>query len=280
MRSARIRYTLLHFFLPLVLLMVASVVEVKGQVYANSQVNSVSGICIGCGVLTPGDAVEQASLTNFSEFVVTVAVVGVSVQQTLIFPAENSNAGCDEIVVKISNTGALIDLNLLGGLFVQIYNGGTTVGAELAINSPLISLLSTGNQAEVRIKPTSKFDRVQLKLKANLLGLLKNFRIHYAYTTTLKPSLASIPAQGICNGQSINLATLNPADNNNISGGTYTWSTTAGGAALPSTTVSPTTTTSYSVRYQKDDCYDDKSVTVTVYPKPHAPPIKPVITNN
>lgn len=89
-------------------------------------------------------------------------------------------------------------------------------------------------------------------------------------TINIQPSLATIPPQPVCNnGQSLDLVTLNPIDNNGTAGGTYIWSLTQGGTALSSTTVTPTLgTTTYWVRYTKNGCSTDQSVAVTVNPLP------------
>lgn len=270
MRSARIKYTLLHNFLPLILVMLVGISEVKGQTktYATNQNNGVSGgICVLCGVTDPTFPITP-SITDFSVFKITVGLGNIAVQQTLIFPSVNTNEGCDELVIGLGSDATLLTAALLGGVKIETFNGAASNNDERFIDGSILILLGLPNQAEVRFTPTKKFDRVKVTLTSSLLGALSNFRLYYAYTLSGRPSLATIPAQSICNGQSINLATLNPVDNNGVTGGTYTWSLLQGGTALSSTTVSPSTTTTYWVRYARFGCYDDKSVTVTVKPTP------------
>jgi len=251
--------------------MAIGVGSVSGQTktYANSQTNGVAGLCVLCGVANPTNAINNTNLTDYSEFTVTVGLLGVTVSQTLIFPSANSNIGCDEIVIGMGSGASLLSANLLGGVTIETFNGSTSNGDSQNINSSALTLLSNQSNGEVRIRPTAKYDRVKVTLSSALLGALTNFRLFYAYSENGQPSLASIPTQTICAGQAIDLNTLNPGDNNNVSNGTYVWSTTQGGTALQSTTVIPPTgNNTYWVRYSKNACYSDQSVVINVNPLP------------
>jgi hypothetical protein len=86
----------------------------------------------------------------------------------------------------------------------------------------------------------------------------------HALTINPLPTLTSIPNQNLCEGQSIDLTTLNPSSN--IAGGSYVWSATQGGVALGTTSgIPPTGTNTYWVRYTSPSgCYSDQSVNVIV----------------
>ncbi|WP_316747775.1 Ig-like domain-containing protein [Pedobacter gandavensis] len=87
-----------------------------------------------------------------------------------------------------------------------------------------------------------------------------------------QPSIPAISQHHLCVGQSIDLITLNPADANGTTGGSYVWSATPAGAALSSTTVTPPSgNITYYVRYTKDGCFSDSSVLLSLHPKPITP---------
>ncbi|WP_285056084.1 PKD-like domain-containing protein [Pedobacter ginsengisoli] len=243
----------------------------RGQTptYATGSDDGVSGICLLCGVNNPNRAASTSSLTDFSDFTVTLGLGSVSVYQTLIFPSVNTQQGCDEVVVHIGNSSNVLTANLLTGVSIGTWNGSTSNNDAITINSATLTLLGGGNEAEIRFKPTAKFDRVRVTLSSALLSAnLGTFRLYFAYKTAKIPSLATISSQSICDGQSFDLTSINPADNNNYTGGSYTWSTMQGGSAISTTVTPPVGTTTYWVRYTKDACYDDKSFQITVKPLP------------
>jgi subtilisin family serine protease len=89
-------------------------------------------------------------------------------------------------------------------------------------------------------------------------------------TVTVNPvPVVSVNNDTICSGGSTTL-TASP----DIPGGTYLWSN---GATTSSITVSPTSTTTYSVTYTVNGCSATASGTVTVYPNPTVTVNDPVI---
>jgi len=94
------------------------------------------------------------------------------------------------------------------------------------------------------------------------------------------PGLASIPNQTICLGQSIDLATLNPAITNGVTG-IYSWYDAPGGMTpLTSTLLTPAVgTKTYYVRYiTPSGCYAEKTVNITVNDVPALAVTTPAIT--
>lgn len=93
----------------------------------------------------------------------------------------------------------------------------------------------------------------------------------------LPPTFIATDPAAICSGQSINLATT--VSGQTLAGGTLSYYATLTDAQtarnrLPSSTVSPTNTTTYFIRYQlsgSGNCYAVEDVRVTVNPRP-APP--------
>lgn len=256
-----------HLLLVLIVIVVG-IGDLKGQIvtYPSSDAIDIGGVCVGCSVADRAKAFDT-DINTYSTLNL-VAGIGAYVEQSFLFPTINNNQGCDEIVIAFGSSAALLTANVLGGIKIRTYNGSTNNNDETSINSSLLTLLPGNTTGLVKFKPTAKFTRISIRLSAGLLGALNNININTVYRLDGQPSLANISPVSICNGQSINLTTLNPVDYNGVAGGTYTWSTTLGGAALGSTTVMPSTTTTYWVRYTKFDCYSDKSTTITVKPLP------------
>ncbi len=94
-----------------------------------------------------------------------------------------------------------------------------------------------------------------------------------------RPAIAAIPDRTVCEGEALDLDTLNPEVESGSTGGSYVWSLTFGGPPLLSNIITPFVGTStYWVRYTANGCSDEKSVTVRTTPKP-APIIVSISTN-
>ncbi|MCW3465255.1 hypothetical protein [Chitinophaga nivalis] len=91
--------------------------KTHAQVYANTQTNGVTGLCLLCNVSTPDNPVNNSSLDDYSAFNVPAGLLGISIYQTLIFPAASST-GCDSLVVGIGTGDALLSLNILAGVTI------------------------------------------------------------------------------------------------------------------------------------------------------------------
>jgi len=137
-----------------------------------------------------------------------------------------------------------------GGSYTVDASGNLTISGLTAINSPYNYYVSVSNSANCE----------------NAAGTLNAVSV----TVNTQPVLATIPPQSLCNGQSLDLTTLNPADTKGTTTGTYVWSLTQGGTALSSTTITPSLglPKTYYVRYTNATCYSDQSVVVTVYAPP------------
>ncbi|HEY0896859.1 MAG TPA: hypothetical protein VGE15_09940 [Sphingobacteriaceae bacterium] len=253
------------------------------------------------------------------------------------------------------------DITLLGGLIVEpVKNGAPLSGASSQI--PLLTLLSSRDEEEWTLVPSSDYDGIKITLSGGVLSSseieiyyayylddpkfsvedpvcaggatqlqILNFQSGYRYnlytaqsggtpveftsTSTLKtppvnvettfyveadehsrgagmsrripvtirvrpkPVLAVIPDQHLCEGESLNLSSLNPPVQTGSTGGTYEWLTTDTGPALPSTTITPAAgTATYWVKYTADGCADLKTVTIVTAPKPN--PITITLSTN
>ncbi|MBC9915541.1 T9SS type A sorting domain-containing protein [Chitinophaga varians] len=173
----------------------------KAQTYANAQTNGVTGLCILCGVLNPGNAVNT-NYNDYSSFAITAGLLGVTVQQTLIFPAA-STTGCDSLVISIGSGSTLLSANLFRGVTVQTFNGNTANNDALIVDSSILRLLQGNTRAEVLLHPRQTFDRVKITLSSSLLGLLDDFRVYYAYYHNGTPAapVYRVPQGQVCGAQ-------------------------------------------------------------------------------
>lgn len=189
-------------YLPVLLLLFSLVFPSSSsaqKTYANSQTNQVNGVCLLCGVTSPNNPVNASSLDDYSTFVINVGLLGVSVEQTLIFPAA-SNAGCDSLVIGIGSSNTVLSANLFGGVTVETYNGTTANNDAKVVSSGILRLLDCNTRAEVLLRPTAQFDRVKIKLSSALLGLLTSFHLYYAYKKNSIANPVYSPQEGIVCG--------------------------------------------------------------------------------
>lgn len=237
--------------MPLFLFFFSGKVQAQ-KVFASSQVNQVNGLCLLCGVTDPNNAVGP-NLDDFSTFNISLGLAGVSVEQTLIFPAP-SNTGCDSLFIGIGSGNSVLSLSLFGAVTVQTYNGATANNDSRVLSADIVRLLQNNTRAEVHIRPAKQFDRVKVTLSSGLLGVLQNFRLYYANreTVTLPAPVITPNASSICTGDSVTLSV--PVD----TGATVIWySSTTGAVGIHSGntfTVKPTVSTTYAALYVRGGC--------------------------
>ncbi|WP_160714947.1 LamG-like jellyroll fold domain-containing protein [Chitinophaga solisilvae] len=242
-------------------------VQSYGQkTYATIQTNKVNGLCILCGVSNPDNAVNS-NLNDYSTFVINVGLLGVSVEQTLIFPA-SANAGCDSLVVGIGSSNPVLSASLFGGITVETFNGSISNNDATVVYSGVLRLLDNNTRAEVTLKPAAKFDRVKVSLQSTLVGLLNSFRLYYAYRKSLAPPAPVVNSPvTICAGDTATLTASGP--------GIRWYSSAAGGTLLGSGSpfkVSPAATTVYYAEADNGGCLSQRTPdTVTVVSRPDIP---------
>ncbi len=241
------------------------------KVYASTQDNAVTGICLFCGVSNPTNPVSNANLNDFSTYNITVGLLGVSVYQDLVFSGVNPDPGCDSLVVGLGNNGTLLTAALLGGITIQTYNGSTPNNDVTNIGTSILRLLSSDTtRGEVFVLPQKPFDRVRISLNSSLVGALSSFRLYYAYTdkTILTaPTLSGGDSVTTCGGSAVTLTA-----SANVTGATLNWFTQAsGGSAIHSGatySVNPTSTTTYYVESDLGSCTSPTRSPVTVIVNP------------
>ncbi|WP_316813798.1 hypothetical protein [Pedobacter heparinus] len=286
MRSARIKYTLMHYFLPLVLVMIAGIGTIKGQrIYADAETHSSPQILVVTlsQVTNPGRAIDLADLTNFSTLSANIGALGlIEAWQNIKFTGTYKPVPNTPITIRFGSTTSL--LSLLDGIAIQPTLNGTPVGVAYS-NATVLSLLSalgTPTDAEITLPaPGISYDGIRLKVSSSLLGVALSGRYYYA-SFIVAPTVSPVT---ICSGTPVTLSVTNAQ-----AGYTYNWySTNTGGTAIQSgtiTTFTPnpnlTATTTYyveAVQTVGGTYYSARSpITVTITPKPPSPHV--IITTN
>ncbi|MGO4289301.1 gliding motility-associated C-terminal domain-containing protein [Chitinophaga sp. RAB17] len=152
------------------------------RVYANDQASRSTGLCVGCNVANPGQAVD-GNLNTASTINTLVTLLGATESQDLIFPAPvTNNAPAIVKVGSAGNLGGLVSLQLLGGVYVQAYNGSTPVGDTAFASEATLTLLASGNQAEIfLVAPGVTYDRVRVTVDGGLAGVAGSINVFSAY---------------------------------------------------------------------------------------------------
>lgn len=248
------------------------------QTFANSQTNAVNGLCLLCGVANPNNAVN-GNVTDYSTFNITAGLLGVSVEQTLIFPSATTGNGCDSLFIGVGSANLPIDLTLFQSVTVQTFNGATA-HTPVVLSSSILEIRILGGAPVVvaRLKPTQNFDRVKVTLSSQLLGLLNAFRVYFAAYQSAGPVAPTVTplSATICSGQSAEFEATAPA------GADFAWYTAAsGGSAVATGAVFNTGPLSGSTTYYAESdngvcpSASRTPVAVTVNPAPSAPTVTP-----
>lgn len=119
------------------------------------------------GVLNPHYVID-ANNSNYSTISLGAVGVGASIYQNIHFNGDSK--ATDELRLRVKmETGATLNVDLLGSYRVKLYRGGNEVYNEslqsgIINNLDLLSLLNSGSEQELIIKPGVVFDRVQFGL--------------------------------------------------------------------------------------------------------------------
>jgi gliding motility-associated-like protein len=237
---------------------------------------TAGGLCLLCSVESP-ELATDADTTTASTIHVGVGV-GTSAFETLQF--QQPGFAGDKIRLVLQTPTSLIDVNVLGTIMIDVYNGTTLVNSY-PLNSGLLTLrlLSGTDRYSVTVPATGNYDRVRVSLKS-VLSAASSLQIYYAVQEYPAPVFDK-PAPEICKGgnATINITAPNPAN------GTYKWYTTpTGGTALTATNNGATFTTpalnantTYYVEYSRNgSCASPVRVPVPV--TVNDTPVKPVVT--
>lgn len=180
-------------------------------------------------VINKWNAVDGV-MTTFAELDVTAQVLNETYHTTIF---KNPGPAGDAVQIILQNPGGgLLNLSLLNGFTVQMYNGATQVGTALSSSSGLLSLslltVATVQYTVVTIpvpKAQGTFDRVEIKMgglaTVNLTQKLKIYEVKRIILPS--PVINNINATSltVCPG----IVTLDVKENQDCT--TYNWYSTS-----------------------------------------------------
>ncbi len=246
--------------------------------FASTQTSSVTGLCVGCTVSNPNNAVDNDT-TNVSQLNLTVALLGANVSQQLIF-GDGGSVG-DTISLKLGLPVSLLTAGVLDRLQIQSYNGVTPNNDLTALSSNLLNIrLLAGSQSGiVRFAPKGTYDRIEITLLGGVASVLNSASVYYATKQVEAPKLAASTVN-ICQGSAATFSVSNAR-----AGITYKWYTAAVGGTLVHTGATFTTgllqaTTTYYVESSRaaNGCANPNRVAATANVTPS--PVNPVLAQN
>lgn len=229
----------------------------------NAQTNTTNGLCIGCAVTNPGNAID-ADTATYSTLSALLNLANAYVSQTLVMPTPGAAGDTARFALEFPTQ--LVNASLIGGLQVQSFNGATANGDlhNVNISSITVNVLNGSNKFYLDVVPASAYDRIEIRLNSGVLSAAQNLRIYYGGLKPITPSVT--PANvTICAGSTAALHATAPA------AARIEWySAPVGGTLLHTggdyTTLALTNTTTYYVQTVRiaTNCVNPNRVPVTV----------------
>ncbi|UTX47693.1 T9SS type A sorting domain-containing protein [Chryseobacterium sp. MA9] len=150
------------------------------KTYASSQTNQVLGVCLGCGVLNPQNAVGSNE-TDYSTIQVSVGLLA-RTEQTLIFPTTNIANNTNKLVIGIGSNGTPLSAQVLGGVTIETFNGNVSNNDYQNLTNKLLNIgAGDPSLGEVELTMNIPFDRVKINVNSGLLNIGGELRVYYAY---------------------------------------------------------------------------------------------------
>ncbi|UKB84368.1 T9SS type A sorting domain-containing protein [Chryseobacterium sp. MEBOG06] len=150
------------------------------KIYASSQTSQVFGVCIGCGVLNPLNAIGSNE-DDYSTLQVSIGLLA-RTEQTLIFPSSNINNNTNKLVIGIGSNGTPLSAQVLGGVSIETFNGDVSNNDYQNLNNNILQLGGTDpSKGEIELTMNIPFDRIKINVNSGLLNLGGELRVYYAY---------------------------------------------------------------------------------------------------
>jgi len=150
------------------------------KTYASSQTNQVLGICLGCGVLNPQNAVGSNE-NDYSTLQVSVGLLA-RTEQTLIFPTTNIANNTNKLVLAIGSNGTPLSAQVLGGLSIETFNGNVSNNDYKTLDTQIITLgAGDPSKGEIELTMNIPFDRIKINVNSGLVNIGGELRVYYAY---------------------------------------------------------------------------------------------------
>lgn len=145
--------------------------------YANAQVSQTYGVCIGCGVVNPLNAIGPNE-NDYSVLQVSIGLLA-RTEQTLIFP---NSAYTNKLVIGIGSNGTPLNAQVLGGVSIETFNGNVSNNDYQNLNNDILKLGDTDpSKGEIELTMNKPYDRIKINVNAGLLSLGGELRVYYGY---------------------------------------------------------------------------------------------------
>ena len=150
------------------------------KIYANSQISQVYGVCLGCGVLNPLNALGSNE-DDYSTIQVSVGLLA-RTEQTLIFPSSNISNNTNKLVIGIGSNGTPLSAQVLGGVSIETFNGDVSNNDYQTLSNNILQLgAGDPSKGDIELTMNIPFDRVKINVNSGLLNLGGELRVYYAY---------------------------------------------------------------------------------------------------
>ncbi len=158
--------------------------------FANSQTNSVNGVCLLCSVNNPDNAVDNDT-TNFANLQVGVGAVGGNVTQVLNFGS--LAAAGDTVKLRFAFPTGLADVSVLSAIKITSYNGATSNNDTKTLDPSGIRVILLGgtNDRIALFAPGGAYDRIEIRLESGIATALVNMNIYYANRVLSSPTVTA-----------------------------------------------------------------------------------------
>lgn len=150
------------------------------KIYASGQTNQVVGVCLGCGVLNPQNAVGSNE-DDYSTLQVSVGLLA-RTEQVLLFPSTNIASNTNKLVIGIGSDLTMLSAQLISGISIETFNGDVSNNDYQNLNNNAIKLGGTDpSKGEIELTMNKPYDRIKINLNGGLLSVNGALRIYYAY---------------------------------------------------------------------------------------------------
>nr|WP_295864935.1 T9SS type A sorting domain-containing protein [uncultured Chitinophaga sp.] len=149
------------------------------RVYVSSQSFQIYGLCLGCTVQNPQNAVGPDEI-NYASLQIPLGLIG-RIEQTLIFPAVKNYT---KVVIGIGTNQPGLSAQLLAGVSVETFNGNISNNDYRIVDSEILNIGlsgSGGSRGTIEFTTTKSYDRIKISLNAGLLNLNGGLNVYYAY---------------------------------------------------------------------------------------------------
>ena len=200
----------------LVLLVGTTQLYAQDDLIANQETNETTGLCLLCNIADAPLAVD-GDLNTASTLSSTLGLLGGTNSQTLIFPGIAAAGMITE--VKLGSQDLLADVAAFGGIDLELFLGNTPTGDIVTVSS--VAAVLTGSTFLANITGTAPYDRVRIKMRSGLAGLLSVLEVYQARVIggisgfvpeCTMPDVATSSATGLIPGTVTNEAAITTPD--------------------------------------------------------------------